>query len=268
MSAYNNLNNSESMFSLADHISPIIVGYGYPYSGKTRTLVRLTRHLFNLGYSVVPVRSYRPDSDVKYGIECEQFYDKIHDTNKHNNKDWERLLVSVYREGRCLCQICDEPGVSFYNNQGSNLKTDFTKKMIATPNKKVWIIFIELQQLPHVNHEKYVKDIMGLAQAASPNDEFIILVNKIDCLTSLYNNDTNAIYRELLEGVRYYYPGLLDLFMNTNPISKYWRPYNCRIVGFSSGTYYNGAQNRVTTYAESPDYYPKYLWQQIVNSIK
>ena len=58
---------------ISDHNAPIVVLFGQPACGKTMTLVRMTRYLISQGYSVDPVREFRPNYDVNYTKNCEDF---------------------------------------------------------------------------------------------------------------------------------------------------------------------------------------------------
>ena len=57
---------------IADRSTPVVLLVGPPASGKTMMLVRLTRWLKNKGYTVTPVRTFRP-SDGAYERMCDDF---------------------------------------------------------------------------------------------------------------------------------------------------------------------------------------------------
>ena len=49
--------------TIADKDAPIVVLFGPPACGKTMTLVRLTRFLRENGYTITPIRTFRPNYD-------------------------------------------------------------------------------------------------------------------------------------------------------------------------------------------------------------
>lgn len=229
--------------------------------------MRLSRYLEFLGYYTIPDLGFLPASDLIGRKECQQFREMIYDPNSHP-RCWERILVSVMKQGHCICQIYDEQGDAYFNDnhQVSGFIAPLARDLIDTPNKKIWILFIEPNV--DVNRQEYVNSLLSLIQKTNTKDDVIVLLNKIDAL----NCDTQD-YRNLMQKYKFLFTGLLDnpvlldKFRNKNLISKLWRPYNYRFVPFISG-FFSFSQDCGDVFCFSDDEYPKNLWNQIAKCIK
>ncbi len=67
--------------TIEDEKTPIVVLFGPPSSGKTMTLVRLTRYLRDASFDVYPVRTFRPAADAHYKKMCDDFNDMVTSEN-------------------------------------------------------------------------------------------------------------------------------------------------------------------------------------------
>lgn len=63
--------------TVSDPNAPLVILFGPPACGKTMTLVRMTRFLQSEGYTVAPIRHFRPTSDTNYAKICENFDETI-----------------------------------------------------------------------------------------------------------------------------------------------------------------------------------------------
>lgn len=257
-------------FHISNQKTPIVILYGYPRCGKTLTLVCLSRYLESLGHQIIPDLGFLPASDLIGRKECQQFREKIYTLNSYPYpKLWERILVSVKKQGKCICQIYDEQGGAYFNDnhQASGFIAPLARDLIDTPNKKIWILFIEPNV--DVNRQEYVNNLLSLIQKTNTKDDFIVLLNKIDVLINCDTQD----YRNLLQKYKFLFTGLLDnqvlldKFRNKNPISKLWRPYNYRFVPFISGIF-SVSQECGDVFCFSDDEYPRNLWNQIAKCLE
>ena len=96
-------------------------------------------------------------------------------------------------------------------------------------------------------------------------DRTIILYNMIDKREELF--DEGKIYVESAEkAMRQEYNGLADVFRNTNPITRLWRPHNYKFVPFCTGFYFKEG-NRLK-YEDSENIYPRLLWEALTKCIR
>ena len=61
----------ENDITIADKRTPIVMLFGPRSSGKSMTLVRLSRYLHDLGYTIKVDKTFK--SDAKYKEKCEKF---------------------------------------------------------------------------------------------------------------------------------------------------------------------------------------------------
>ena len=63
------------------------------------------------------------------------------------------------------------------------------------------------------------------------------------------------------------FPGIFEPFKNQNPITRFWKAYNCDLVRFCTGGY-NQKVAGGTTYTPSDDAYPEALWKKLMKMIR
>ena len=97
--------------TIADKDAPIVVLFGPPACGKTMTLVRLTRYLRENGYTITPIRTFRPTYDSNYSEICDNFDVMMNqDDAAASTSKISFMLVKVSKNGRTICQILEAPG--------------------------------------------------------------------------------------------------------------------------------------------------------------
>ena len=100
----------------------------------------------------------------------------------------------------------------------------------------------------------------------SRKDKVIFLYNKIDASLTLGNRGSINM-SSLKKQINQDYVGLLDLFKNENPISKFWREYDCFLVPFQTGNYSTetdpNTNDIIKIFTPGKDNYPKHLWETI-----
>lgn len=102
--------------SISDNTTPIVVLYGPPACGKTMTLVRLTRFLKDIGYTITPDKVFRGSEDPKYKELCDDFDEIIASNDAALSTDRiSFMLVKVFFNGHPICQILEAPGEHYYN---------------------------------------------------------------------------------------------------------------------------------------------------------
>ena len=253
--------------TVSDTQAPLVVLFGPPACGKTMTLVRLTRFLKGSGYSVAPIRTFRPTSDANYADICINFDSMINSNNAAESTNRiSFMLVEVLKNGRRLCQILEAPGEYYFNPDEPNAPfPNYVNAIISNSNRKIWTIMVEPNWLDHEDRRNYVSKITRLRQNMRTRDDVIFVFNKID-MTPFVRNIGSVNISYAVKDVENLYPNIFIPFVNKNPISRIWRKYNCDFVPFQTGTY-TQALNGIT-YQEGPQEYCVRLWNRLMTKIR
>lgn len=252
--------------TVSDPNAPLIILFGPAACGKTMTLVRMTRFLQSEGYTVSPIRHFRPTSDTNYKDICEHFDETMNSNNAADSTDRiSFMLVEVIKNGHRICQILEAPGEYYFNPKKPNASfPNYVNTIIASSNRKVWTIMVEPDWMDHTDRANYVSKINRLKQSMRTRDSAVFVFNKIDktnFVRSVGNINTAAAITE----VKNLYPNIFVPFMNQNLITRIFKEYNCDFVPFQTG-YYTEAVNGLT-YQEGPREYCVKLWKCIKNQI-
>ncbi len=253
--------------TVSDTQAPLVVLFGPPACGKTMTLVRLTRFLKGAGYSIAPIRTFRPTSDANYADICINFDSMINSNNAAESTNRiSFMLVEVLKNGRRLCQILEAPGEYYFNPDEPNAPfPNYVNAIISNSNRKIWTIMVEPNWLDHEDRRNYVSKITRLRQNMRTRDDVIFVFNKID-MTPFVRNIGSVNISYAVKDVENLYPNIFIPFVNKNPISRIWRKYNCDFVPFQTGTY-TQALNGIT-YQEGPQEYCVRLWNRLMTKIR
>ena len=261
------LNDPNSIrVTISDHNAPLVILFGPPACGKTMTLVRMTRFLQAEGYTVSPIRTFRPTSDTNYTDICERFDETMNSDNAATSTNRiSFMLVEVIKNGRRICQILEAPGEYYFDPKKPNAQfPNYVNTIIASSNRKVWTIMVEPDWMDHTDRANYVSKITRLKQSMRPKDNAIFVFNKID-KTNFVRSVGNINMSAAITEIKNLYPSIFVPFMNQNPITKLWREYNCDFVPFQTG-FYTEAVNGLT-YQEGPREYCVKLWKCIMSKI-
>lgn len=249
-----------------DPKSPLVILFGPPACGKTMTLVRMTRFLQAKGYTVSPIRTFRPSSDTNYVDLCEHFDETMNSDNAAASTDRVSfMLVEVMKSGHRICQILEAPGEYYFNPKEPNAPfPNYVNTIIAKPNRKVWTIMVEPNWMDYTDRANYVSKIKALTKSMRATDSAIFIFNKIDktnFVRSIGKINTAAAITE----VKNLYPNIFVPFINQNPITKFWKNYNCDFIPFQTGFYTKAVSG--LTYQEGPPEYCEKLWKSIMKQI-
>lgn len=239
--------------------TPLVILFGPFASGKTSALYRLCQWFRLQGYQVLPVRSFKPAQDRHYSEFCDRFSNWIHDRIDGLHLRLDFTLVEVYNQvGRKLCLIMDTPGDYCFHTSRMN-QLDLST-LFQFNNPKAFLFFIESDWNDLHDRKGYVERIREVKLFLSPKDKSVVLYNKVDRSPFLISPGSVNM-RGVFYDTKNMYPGLLETFKNQSPITRLFRPYNCSLVPFSSGVFYE--YNGRICFEPSIDAYPSNLWKEI-----
>lgn len=252
------------LVTVSDTQAPLVILFGPPACGKTMTLVRMARFLHSKGYQVEPIRSFRPAEDKHYQKLCNDFPQMINSSDAAKSTPLiSFMLVEILKGGRRLCQILEAPGEYYFNPDDPNAPfPSYVNTIIACQNRKVWTIMVEPDWKNPTDRSNYVTRITNyLKPKMSSKDHVVFVYNKID-RTKFVRSKGNVNVTEAIKNAKYAYPNIFVPFMNQNPITKWFREYNCEFVPFQTGTYPETLNGDIT-YQEGPEEYCIQLWKAI-----
>ena len=260
---------------IQDKKTPILILFGPPAVGKTMTLIRLAQYLDDHGYTIKSNRSFRPSFDENYKDMCEKFNDLLYDRYAAEKTDGLNfMLLYVYHNGRPILQILEAPGEHYYNpndkNEPRGQFLPYIQNIINSKNRKIWIYLTEPDWKDREDRTRYSKKISTMKKFISNNDKSIILFNKVDFKDEFFGTHGNLNIEQVEKYIQDAYPNLIESFINTNPITSWWKKYEYTLVPFQTGTYEEVMldNNLVKSYTKSHDKYPALLWDCIRKIIK
>jgi hypothetical protein len=249
--------------------SPVIILFGAAASGKTMTLIRLTRWLKKNGYKVEPDRTFRPSNSSRYKEMCDTFDEVV-------NRDYAvgstgilnfMLIKVMNRHGEPICQILEAPGEHYFDHQFPIRPFPYYINTICTINNpKTWMFIVELDWKDFQDRLNYADKIIKMQSQIEPNDRIIFTCHKADRHPALISaGQPNR--EQFFKNIKNQYQGIFSKYMNQNPITKLWRKYNFDFVIFSAGLF-NETNDGAQAYTQSNDRYPAELWQSILKTVK
>lgn len=256
--------------TVSDLRTPVIVLFGARTSGKTMTLIRLTKYLETMGYNVVPDPIFRPDSDTHYNRMCDGFGSLVHsDYAAVGNDVMSFMLVKVISpNGRTLCQILEAPGEHYFDSDIPDREFPAYIENISRTikNRKTWMFIVEENWGgKQTVRDLYAKKIQAMQHRIKSTDKIIFTCHKVDkSVHFLPNGYPNT--KEIFNTIKDQYPGIFDKYKNTNPITRWFAPYKFSFVTFSAGAFTSTANGR-QVYTPGDDYYPRKLWEAIKKNI-
>lgn len=252
--------------TVSDPVAPLIVLFGPTSCGKTMTLIRLTRYLQKKGYTVAPIRTFRPASDTNYAEICTNFDGMINNDNAAKTTALiSFMLVEVIKNGKRLCQILEAPGEFYFNAEMPAAQfPNYVNAIISSNNRKIWTIMVEPDWLNQTDRSNYVSKITYLKQSMRPTDKVVFVFNKID-KTNFVRGVGDVNVSAAITEVQNLYPNIFVPFLNQNPITKLWKKHNCKFVPFQTG-FYTEAVNGLT-YQQGPEEYCTKLWSTLMKNI-
>lgn len=256
--------------TISDPNTPIVVLYGPPSCGKTMTLVRMTRYLLSQGYTVVPDKTFRPAYDANYRQLCESFNTMINSNDAATStSNISFMLVKVLKNAKPICQLLEAPGEYYFNpDKPDEDYPAYVHEIIRSKNRKIWSVLVEPDWgRDNEDRANYVTRISNLRSDLSALDKVIFVYNKVDLDKGLVHRVGQIDTKQAINNVKNLYPNIFVPFKNSNPLTKWFKEYNCEFVPFMTGKY-TKKMNGGLAYTSSHDAYPQKLWQAMLNLIK
>lgn len=256
--------------TVSDPSTPVVVLFGARTSGKTMTLIRLTKYLEGMGYNVVPDPIFRPDADTHYQRMCNEFGTLAHsDYAAVGNDVMSFMLVKVISpSGRTLCQILEAPGEHYFDSDIPDRKFPAYIENISKTikNRKTWMFIVEenwggSQKV----RDLYAKKIQDMQRRIKPSDKIIFTCHKVD-KSAHFGPDGRPNVSVIFRNIKNQYPGIFDKYVNRNPITRWFAPYKFSFVTFSAGAF-NATGDGRQVYTPGEDFYPQKLWEAIKKNI-
>lgn len=259
---------------VANTEAPVVILYGSPACGKTMTMVRLARYLQKNGYSVSPVRSFRPNYDTNYTELCDNFDKLVNSSDAATSTSRiSFMLVNVVKNGKTICQIMEAPGEHYFNPEFPNEPYPRYLNVIMSNSKlrRIWLFMTEPvhtnKRMPDLSDRKnYVTKISKLKTKVSTKDRFVFVYNKID-ETGFVISQGKVHQNQAMKDVANNYPNIFTPFANLNPIMKFIVPYRFDFVPFQTGDFGKASDNTIV-FDEGPDDYPRNLWNVIMKNVR
>lgn len=257
-----NLDPNDITVTISDTKAPIIVLFGAKSSGKTMTLVRLTRYLQANHYQVIPDRVFRDGNDSNYNQMCDNFNKVIASDHAADSTNMiEFMLVKVIDpHNRTVCQILEAPGEHYFDESEPNKPfKPYIMNVCNNSNPKTWIFITEKDWRTNDVRRLYAQKIQNMQTHIRHRDKVIFMCHKADkhphFIPKGIPND-KAFYRDINDQ----YPGIFNNYISNGIFGT---KRNFRFVVFSAGSF--SATNH---YTQGQDFYPATLWNAIKKTLQ
>ena len=247
---------------------PIVILFGAKTSGKTMTLVRLTRFLRAQGYRVEPDRVFRSANSNAYQQMCDKFDETITNDNAAGGTSVIGFMLVTIRDnnGRPICQILEAPGEHYFDEEDRTKPFPrYINEILAMKNRRTWVFIVERNWKDSSIRNAYADKIISMQDIIPASDKVIFTCHKADLSRGLFKNG-RPIAKQFFNDIKNQYPGIFTRYTNSNPISSLWKLYNFEFTVFSSGVF-NKLQNGGQSYTPSQDFNPADLWEKIKHAV-
>lgn len=250
--------------------SPLIILFGSGASGKTMTLIRLTKYLMQEGYNVSPETTFRNSHDKGYQEMCKNFNSIVNDTKAPGrNRAVDFMLVKVMDKwGKPICQFLEAPGEHYFDPAAPTKPfPSYINTISQSNNRRTWVFIVEKNWKDQSDRNNFASRITDLQhQYVLEQDKVIFTCHKAD-KHSNYMAGGQYNVPLFYNDIQNQYPNIFSKYKNTNPITKLWRRDNFDFIVFSAGSFSEDGQGGLN-YTPSNPSNPKMLWEAILKTIK
>lgn len=250
--------------------SPVIILFGAGASGKTMTLIRLTRYLIQQEYKVSPERTFRDSRDTHYQKMCDDFTSIVNNNKAPGrNQTIDFMLVKVMdKSGRPICQLLEAPGEHYFDPSFPKRPFPaYIHTISQSNNRRTWVFIVEKDWLNQSDRNNFAQKITDLQQQyVLVQDKVIFTCHKADLHgTSMTAGRYNVPL--FFNDIANQYPNIFSKYVNTNPITKLWQPYNFDFVVFSAGSFPDDGEGGKNYIPSNPSN-PALLWKAILKTVR
>ena len=250
--------------------SPVIILFGSGASGKTMTLIRLTKYLIQQGYQVSPERTFRDARDTHYQSMCDNFTGIVNNTKAPGrNQVIDFMLVKVMdKYGRPICQLLEAPGEHYFDPIAPRKPFPaYINTISQSSNRRTWVFIVEKDWMNQSDRNNFAQKITDLQkQYVLTQDKVIFTCHKAD-LHGHYMSGGRYNTPLFFNDIKNQYPNIFSKYVNHNPITKLWRKYNFDFVVFSAGSFSDDGASGLNYVPSNPSN-PAKLWQAILKTVK
>jgi len=250
--------------------SPVIILFGSGASGKTMTLIRLTKYLIQQGYKVQPERTFRDARDKHYQDMCNNFTSIVNNTKAPGrNQVIDFMLVKVMDKwGRPICQLLEAPGEHYFDKDAPKRPFPaYINTISQSNNRRTWVFIVEKDWENQGDRNNFAQKICDLQQQyVLSRDKVIFTCHKAD-LHGQYMAGGRYNVPLFFNDIQNQYPGIFSRYLNTNPITRLWRKHNFDFVVFSAGSFSDDGEGGLN-YVPSNPVNPALLWKSILKTVK
>lgn len=248
---------------------PIVIFFGARTSGKTMTLVRLTRYLLSQGYKVEPDKVFRGANSTTYQAMCEKFNDTITSDNAATGTSVIGFMLVTVRDknGRPICQLLEAPGEHYFDAKNKTAQFPrYINEILAMKNRRTWVFIVERNWEESSIRNAYANKIISMQNIIPVSDKVIFTCHKADLSPGLFSDGRPNI-QQFRNDIKNQYPGIFSRYTNNNPITSLWAPYRFEFTVFSAGSFNKLANGKDQSYTPGPDFYPANLWGKIKKAV-
>lgn len=249
--------------------SPIVILFGARTSGKTMTLVRLTRFLETHGYQVKPDPLFRSSQDAGYKDMCEKFIKNSRTKYAAESTAITRfMLIKVLdKTGRPICQLLEAPGEHYFDpDEPKKPFNTYINYILSLPNRRTWMFIVEQDWKDQEIRDAYVTRLKNMPPKIK-RDKIIFTCHKVDKNPELTLSNGMPNTPQIFKNLKSQYPGMFEHFKNTRPIIRLFKKWNFAFVPFSAGYFTIDDLDR-QVYTAGEDMYPRMLWKTILKTVK